>query len=254
MDPFHADYGGLERGARVRLGRHRSVDGDAYWAAAMDEYVGRVTTITGPRGVDEKGCPLVAVAVDDGEYDWRVRDLELVASDASDALASVSLEPGFAGDPRTFRGVLRAEEPFDRRSRGCPGVGSRAATLRLTLDEDFERIVLLAHAEEEQDLVLLVRTPDGEFVCADDVDDLDPVISGNANAGVYEIWVGGYDENTDGAVFRLGVSEKANVRAADLAEMNTTEIGAVDEVAPDEEDAPSDDGPAVGRPRVGGRR
>lgn len=223
MDPFHADYGGLERGARVRLGRHRSVDGDAYWAEAMDAFVGRVTTVTGPRGVDETGCPLVSVAVDDGEYDWRVRDLVLVSIDAADALATAEFAPGFAGDPRTFRGRIAAEEPLERRSRGCPGVGSHAATLRLTLTADFERILFLAHAE--QDLVLLVRTPDGDYVCADDVDDLDPVISGNARAGVYEIWVGAYDDDADGMPFSVGVSEKANVRATDLVDRQATPIG-----------------------------
>ncbi len=218
----------------------------------MDEYVGRVTSITGPRGVDEKGCPLVAVAVDGGEYDWRIRDLQLVSADEADALASVELSPGFAGDPRTFSGVLSAEEPFDRRSRGCPGVGSHAATLRLTLGADFERILFLAHGEDEQDLVLLVRTPDGEYICADDVDDLDPVISGNAAAGVYEIWVGGYDEDAEGSPFRVGVSEKASVRADDISAMNATATGEYTASAPSQEgDDPAEQAPPRARPAVG---
>lgn len=240
MDPFHADYGGLERGARVRLGRHREVDGDAYWAEAMEPYVGRVTTVTGPRGVDEKGCPLIAVTVDDGEYDWRVRDLELVSADAADALASVAVDPGFAGDPRTFSGHVTAEEPFARRSAGCPGVGSHAATLRVTLGSDFERLLFLAHGED--DLVLMVRTPDGEYVCSDDVDGLDPVVSGNANAGVYEVWVGGYDEDADGVPFLLGLSEKSAVHADDLAAMRADPIGEDDDGAPATEQG-SDDEP-----------
>lgn len=223
MDPFHADFGGLERGSRVRLGRHREVDGNAYWAEEMDEFVGRVTTVTGPRGVDEKGCPVVAVEADDGEFDWRIRDLEGVSGDTADALALVTLAPGFAGDPRTFEGVVATEEAFDRRSSECTGVGSRAATLRLTLDADFEAIVFLAHSDV--DLVLMIRTPAGDFVCADDVDDLDPVIGGSAARGVYEIWVGAYDEDANGSTFRLGISEKANVRSTDLVGMNATRIG-----------------------------
>jgi len=230
MDPFDADYGGLQRGARVRLARHREVDGDDYWAEEMDEFIGRVTRVTGPRGVDEKGCPLIAVEVDDGEYDWRVRDLERVTDDASDALALLALAPGFAGDPRTFEGVLETDEPFERRSSECSGVGSRAATMRLTLDEDFESIVFLAHAEV--DLTLMVRTPAGEFICADDVDDLDPVITGSAARGVYEIWVGAYDADAAGSTFRFGISEKANVRATDLATMNVSRIGREPEANP----------------------
>lgn len=224
QDPFHADYGGLERGASVRLGRHREVDGDAFWAEAMDEYVGRITRIAGPRGVDEKGCPLVAVEIDDGEYDWRVRDLERVAPGAVDALAQATLAPGFPADPRTFVGTLVTEERFDRHGEGCAGIGGRAATLRLTLDGDFESIAFLAHGEA--DLTLMIHTPDDTWICADDVDDLDPVITGAAGRGVYEIFVGAYDSDAAGSEFRLGISEKSEVRAADLAQMNPTRIGA----------------------------
>jgi hypothetical protein len=230
MDPFHADYGGLERGARVRLGRHREVDGDAFWADAMDEFVGRVTTVSGARGVDEKGCPVVSVLVDEGEFDWRVRDLEVVGAGATDALSTVELSPGFAGDPRTFEGTIAAEERFATRTAGCPGMGSRAATMRLSLTADFETISFLAHGE--QDLVLMVRTPDGETICADDVDELDPVIAGNATRGVYEIWVGGFDEDADGVPFRLGISEKLTVRAADLERMNAEPIARPDAEPP----------------------
>jgi len=236
MDPFHADYGGLERGARVRLGQHREVDGDAFWADEMQRFVGRVTTVVGPRGVDEKGCPLIAVAVDDGEFDWRVRDLERVASDASDALSLVTLSPGFAGDPRTFEGTIETDEAFDRRSGQCTGLGGHAATMRLTLDEDFESIVFLAHADV--DLVLMVRTPTGEVICADDVDDLDPVIGGSAASGVYEIWVGAYDDAAAGSTFRLGISEKEHVRSTDLVSMNATRIGAPDETRSNPENEP----------------
>lgn len=219
MDPFHPDYGGLERGIRVRLGRHREVDGDAFWADEMEPYVGRITTVTGSRGVDEKGCPLVSVSIDGGEYDWRIRDMERVSSGANDALAAVTLAPGFAGDPRTFEGTVNVEGPLD----GCPGSGSHAATLRVTLTEALPTVSFLAHGQS--DLVLMVRTPDGDVICADDVDDLDPVIAGNAGAGVYEVWVGVYGNDSDGAEFRVGISEKLTVRSRDLADVNAAPIG-----------------------------
>lgn len=223
MDPFHADYGPLTRGSRVRLGRHREVDGDAYWAEAMDSFVGRVTTITGPRGVDEQGCPLVAVAADDGEFDWRVRDLTVVSDDARDALSNATLSPGFAGDPRAYEGRLITDYRASSLHEGCAGWTSREATLRLTLTEDFETISFLAHAEA--DLVLVIHTPDDAWICADDVDDLDPVIAGSAGEGSYEIWVGGYDNGSEGAPFRVGVSEKLTVRTRDLEDVNAAPLG-----------------------------
>jgi hypothetical protein len=119
-------------------------------------------------------------------------------------------------------------------------MGSRAATMRLSLTADFETISFLAHGE--QDLVLMVRTPEGEMICADDIDDLDPVISGTAARGIYEIWVGGFDEDADGVAFRFGISEKLSVRTSDLERMNADPIArpheAEGDVTPREGGAP----------------
>ena len=73
------DYGPLEEGAEVELGRHRPVDGVTNWAIEMEQLVGGVARVTERVGVDEQGCPLVRVDIDEGEWLWRIRDLRLRA-------------------------------------------------------------------------------------------------------------------------------------------------------------------------------
>jgi len=70
-----ADYGALEEGSRVLLGRHRPYSGDDFWAPGMDPYVGRETVVTALAGVDRAGCPGVRVEADSGYWLWRARDL-----------------------------------------------------------------------------------------------------------------------------------------------------------------------------------
>jgi len=70
-------YGAIRKGARVILGRHRPVDGDDNWAPGMDAFVGQTGAVTSQDGVDAKGCPVVHVDVDKGDWAWRIRDLRL---------------------------------------------------------------------------------------------------------------------------------------------------------------------------------
>lgn len=71
-------YSGLRPGDRVRVGSHTVVNGDANWVEPMARYVGRQATIMELAGSDGAGQWVVRVDVDDGEFAWRTRDLELV--------------------------------------------------------------------------------------------------------------------------------------------------------------------------------
>lgn len=72
-----ADYGPVRVGSEVVLGRHRAVEGETNWVEPMDEYVGRRARVTELVGVDEQGCPLLRVDLDQGEWFWRLRDARL---------------------------------------------------------------------------------------------------------------------------------------------------------------------------------
>lgn len=72
-----ADYGSVTVGSEVVLGRHRPVDGDDNWVEHMDAYVGRRARVMELIGVDDQGCPLLRVDVDQGDWCWRLRDVRL---------------------------------------------------------------------------------------------------------------------------------------------------------------------------------
>jgi hypothetical protein len=67
-------------GVQVVLGRHREVNGDANWDATMDQYVGTSGRVTQLAGVDDQGCPVVRIDLDQGTYVWRVRDMTVTPS------------------------------------------------------------------------------------------------------------------------------------------------------------------------------
>lgn len=72
-----ADYGPVDVGTEVVLGRHRAVDGEPNWTGEMEPFVGRAGRVLERVGVDEQGCPLIRVDVDDGNWYWRLRDAQL---------------------------------------------------------------------------------------------------------------------------------------------------------------------------------
>lgn len=82
-----ANYGPLTVGSMVTLGAHTAYTGlgaegtmvsnDMNWAPEMQHFVGQRTTITELSGVDDAGCSVAKVAVDSGQYYWRVRNMSL---------------------------------------------------------------------------------------------------------------------------------------------------------------------------------
>jgi len=68
----------------------------------------------------------------------------------------------------------------------------------------------------EGDTVLLVHRPDGSFVCDDDTEGRNPVVTGAFPKGTYRLWVGSYQpRSNDGYV--LGITQIADVMPSTLA-------------------------------------
>jgi hypothetical protein len=72
-----AQWGPLAVGTAVMLSQHRDVNGDLNWSPEMQAFVGQRAVITELIGVDDQGCPVVHVNLDQGQWFWRVRDLTL---------------------------------------------------------------------------------------------------------------------------------------------------------------------------------
>jgi hypothetical protein len=74
------EFGPIAVGVEVEVGRHRAVGGDDNWASSMDAFVGqrgRVRSLNS--STDGAGCSIVRLDVDDGAWNWRVRDLKVVS-------------------------------------------------------------------------------------------------------------------------------------------------------------------------------
>lgn len=82
MSPAAPNYGPIMVGSSVVLGGHTPwtgpngsggfVTGDTNWAPEMGQYVGQRTIVTSLEGVDDAGCPVVRVAIDNGGFYWRI--------------------------------------------------------------------------------------------------------------------------------------------------------------------------------------
>jgi hypothetical protein len=89
----NAPYGPIKRGSKVVLGRHREWQGNDNWASDMMVFVGKETTVTSLEGTDGAGCSIVRVAVDNGSWVWRVRDLSLPGMAPAASVPQVKLDP-----------------------------------------------------------------------------------------------------------------------------------------------------------------
>ncbi|GAB4206855.1 MAG: hypothetical protein OHK0013_23930 [Sandaracinaceae bacterium] len=70
----HSPYVGPDgMGGTVSVGSENSLN----WVPDMQPFVGRRTTITSLEGLDGAGCPVVKIASDNGQFYWRIRDMQL---------------------------------------------------------------------------------------------------------------------------------------------------------------------------------
>ncbi|TRO95563.1 hypothetical protein FKB34_08110 [Glycocaulis profundi] len=118
----------------------------------------------------------------------------------------VEIELAHDAEPASGRLTLGGEERVSRLSVAFPGGPDSARSLDwacagwidaarpdavLDLAETAPLMTILASSD--RDTTLVVRAPDGEVLCNDDFDGLDPGIEiPDAAPGAYAIWVGGY--------------------------------------------------------------
>lgn len=117
------------------------------------------------------------------------------ASDAAPLSAYISLDlaAGFPLDPFLVSVNGGGDVDASAFGAGCTGFVNDAPTV--SLDWEGEADFVEAFFYSHSDPVLVVQTPDGEYLCSDDANDLllDPVIElANPANGRYNIWVGSY--------------------------------------------------------------
>lgn len=122
--------------------------------------------------------------------------------------ASFSLGPGFMPDPATATGQAGGLVQANTLSGDCRGYVSMTPNHVLTATGAFPNLRIAVNGGTA-DLTLVVRRPDGTYLCNDDSEGLNPMVEGPFAAGEHQIFVGSYSAESAGAAYRLGISELA---------------------------------------------
>lgn len=119
---------------------------------------------------------------------------------------TVDLAYGFLPDP--FGAELQAGGLVDARrlGRACNGwIGNRPD---FVLNYEAGDAPLFLSAMSAADTILVVQTPDGEWLCNDDYDLLNPMVTiGEPASGSYRVWVGVYGQQGSLQDATVGISE-----------------------------------------------
>lgn len=107
------------------------------------------------------------------------------------AYGSVDLAAGFIPDPHTV--AIAAGGGFDASQiPGCVGWIATAPDFRVNWTAGAQ-LPLTFHVTSDSDTTLVINDAEGNWVCNDDADGLNPAISfENAPSGQYDVWVGTY--------------------------------------------------------------
>ena len=120
------------------------------------------------------------------------------------SFGEVSLVSGFEPDPHTVSIYAGGSvELSASRLVDCVGFVSDAPDYRVIYDSDNQQRSLSFYAESDSDTVLLVNDPNGEWYCNDDYSDELGLASGldfsAPQSGIYDIWVGSYEDEFSSA-------------------------------------------------------
>lgn len=142
-----------------------------------------------------------------------VPEPEPVTTTTAPSFGTISLLTGFLPDPAVAEGRLGGTRDATSLDVGCVGWIDQAPGHTLDLRVDFSWLRVMV--KSVVDATLVVRSPDGRLICNDDFDGLNPAVDGAFAAGVYEIWVGSYEQGVQ-ETYRLGVSELQSVTPSTL--------------------------------------
>jgi len=110
---------------------------------------------------------------------------------ATPGFGETTLTAGFSPDPTTVDITAGGIIDAGTIDGACNGFVTAEPTYRLTYAAASWPLIL--SAVSEADLTIVVRTPDGEFLCNDDTNGANPAVRiEQPDAGAYEIWVGTY--------------------------------------------------------------
>jgi hypothetical protein len=117
---------------------------------------------------------------------------------------TVSLTPGFVPDPHVATGNAGGSLDATSWNASCRGYVSQTPDHLFAAGGNFSFLKIMVSSTE--DTTLVVQKPDGTYLCNDDTEGLNPVITGSFPPGTYRVWIGSYQAGQNPA-YRLGFSE-----------------------------------------------
>lgn len=127
---------------------------------------------------------------------------------------AVSLAPGFTA-PNMVEGRAGGLTDASSLGEGCIGSISSDPDHALTLTAAIPNLRIFATASE--DITLVIQQPDGSYICNDDTEGLNPLVTAPSfAAGEYKVWVGSYSTEEGGAAYKLGFSTDAAAMPSSL--------------------------------------
>lgn len=132
--------------------------------------------------------------------------------------ATSLLACGGSGDPIALADGFTAPHIVEGRAGGATDASSLGEGCIGNISEDPDHVLTLAaamsglrvYAKADEDITLVIQKPDGSYICNDDMEELNPLVTmPSFPAGTYKIWVGSYSTEDGGAAYKLAFSTDA---------------------------------------------
>ncbi|MEM6957634.1 MAG: hypothetical protein AAF411_01490 [Myxococcota bacterium] len=139
----------------------------------------------------------------------------LLAACGGSSAEPVALAPGFSA-PMILEGRAGGTTDASSLGDGCIGnIGSDPDHV-FELSAAIPNLRFYAHASE--DITLVIQRPDNSYICNDDTEELNPVVTMDSfPPGTYKVWVGSYAAEGSFAAYKLGLSTDASAMPSSLA-------------------------------------
>ena len=127
---------------------------------------------------------------------------------------NVALTTGFTPDPHKVTGTSGGAVEASGLNPSCAGYVDSTPDHLFQAQSAFSNLRVLAHSD--QDITLVIQKPDGSYMCNDDAEGTDPIVTGSFPAGTYKVFIGSYEAGAN-SQYTLGFTELGSVTAASLA-------------------------------------
>ncbi len=127
---------------------------------------------------------------------------------------TVTLATNFTPDPHTARGTSGGAVNAQNLNQACRGWVASQPDHLFVATTAFSNLRILVNGGAG-DTTLVVQKPDGSYVCNDDAEGRNPIVSSSFTPGTYKIWVGSYEQGQNTA-YTIGFTELPSVNAASL--------------------------------------